>query len=105
MEWFFLILAGLFEIIWAVGLKYTESFTKLIPSVVTIVAMVLSFWFLSIALKVLPLGASYAIWTGIGTLGTVIFGILWLGESAHLMKLVFIALILIGIIGLKTQVS
>lgn len=101
MEWLVLTLAGIFEIVWAVGLKYTEGFTKWIPSIITLTAMLLSFWLLSIAMRTLPLGISYAIWTGIGTIGTVIFGILWLGESANLMKLMFISLILIGILGLK----
>lgn len=103
MEWFILTLAGIFEIIWAVGLKYTEGFTKFIPSSITIAAMFISFWLLSIALKTLPLGVSYAVWTGIGTIGTVIFGIILLGESASIMKIIFIALILIGIIGLKVS--
>lgn len=105
MEWFFLILAGIFEIVWAVGLKSTEEFTKLIPSSITIAAMIVSFWFLSIALKTLPIGIAYAVWTGIGTLGTVILGILWLGESASILKLIFIALILIGIVGLRVTSS
>lgn len=103
MEWIILTLAGIFEIVWAVGLKYTEGFTKFIPSTITISAMLLSFWLLSISMRTLPLGISYAIWTGIGTIGTVIFGILWLDESASIIKIIFISLILIGIIGLKVS--
>lgn len=103
MEWIILMLAGIFEIVWAIGLKYTEGFTKLIPSSITVAAMLLSFWLLSIAMRTLPLGISYAIWTGIGTIGTVIFGILWLGESASIIKIIFISFILMGIIGLKVS--
>lgn len=103
MEWIILTLAGFLEIVWAVGLKYTDGFTKLVPSVFTIVAMLLSFWLLSLSLKTLPLGISYAVWTGIGIMGTAIFGILWLGESASVLKIVFISLILIGIIGLNVS--
>lgn len=103
MEWIVLTLAGIFEIAWAIGLKYTEGFTKFIPSSLTVTAMLLSFWLLSIAMRTLPLGMSYAIWTGIGTIGTVIFGILWLGESASIVKIICISFILIGIIGLKVS--
>lgn len=101
MNWIYLIIAGLFEIVWAVGLKYSEGFTRVIPTTFTVATMLLSFWFLSLAMRTLPLGTSYAIWTGIGTLGTVIFGIIWLGESASLLRLLFIGLILAGIVGLK----
>ena len=103
MEWIVLILAGILEIVWAVGLKYTEGFTKITPSIVTIIAMFLSFWLLSISMRTLPLSISYAIWTGIGTVGTVIFGIMWLGESSSVIKIFFISLILIGILGLKVS--
>ena len=103
MEWIILTLAGIFEIVWAIGLKYTEGFTKFIPSSITVTAMLLSFWLLSIAMRTLPIGISYAIWTGIGTIGTVIFGILWQGESASIIKIIFISFILIGIIGLKVS--
>ena len=103
MEWIILTLAGIFEIVWAIGLKYTEGFTKFIPSSITVTAMLLRFWLLSIAMRTLPLGISYAIWTGIGTIGTVIFGILWQGESASIIKIIFISFILIGIIGLKVS--
>lgn len=101
MGWLALLLAGLFEVVWASGLKYTEGFTKLTPSLITIAAMTISFWLLSYSLKTLPLSTSYAIWTGIGTVGTFVFGILWLGESSEIIKLIFVGFILVGIIGLK----
>ena len=101
MAWIILALAGIFEIVWAVGLKYTEGFTKLLPSSLTIAAMLLSFWLLSISMRTLPLGTSYAVWTGIGTIGTAIFGIVWLGESAGIVKIMCISCILLGILGLK----
>ncbi|MGB9696319.1 MAG: DMT family transporter [Ignavibacteria bacterium] len=101
MEWLFLILAGLLEIGWAIGLKYTNGFTVFLPSVITVVLMILSFIFLSIAVREIPLGTAYAIWTGIGTLGTVIFGIILFDEATDVVRLFFIAIILIGIIGLK----
>ncbi len=101
MHWIILLIAGIFEISWAVGLKYSHGFTQLIPSVITIVCMLASFYFLALALKSLPLGTAYAIWTGIGTLGTVILGIILFKEPATAMRLVCIALILCGITGLK----
>jgi len=101
MSWVYLFIAGLFEIGWAIGLKYTEGFTKLWPSVVTIVGMILSFYFLSVAVKSIPIGTAYAIWTGIGAVGTAILGIILFGESKELMRLFFILLIIIGITGLK----
>jgi quaternary ammonium compound-resistance protein SugE len=101
MGWFYLILAGLLEIIWAVGIKYTIGFTKLIPSVITIVSMVLSVFFLSLSLKTLSLGTAYAVWTGIGTIGTALFGIMLFNESSNIIKILFICLIVIGIAGLK----
>jgi quaternary ammonium compound-resistance protein SugE len=101
MAWTYLLLAGLCEIVWAIGLKYSHGFTRLWPSVITILIMLLSFVLLSQAMRTLPLGTAYAIWTGIGTIGTVALGIAWLGESANLMRLGCIALIVVGIIGLK----
>lgn len=101
MKWVLLVIAGLLETCWAVGLKYSQGFTKLVPSVLTILGMIASFYFLSLALKNLPLGTAYAIWTGIGTVGTVILGIILLKEPADLISLVFIGFIVIGIIGLK----
>ena len=101
MQWFILILAGLLEIGWAVGLKYTDGFTRLWPSVFTILAMGLSLGLLGIAVKDLPVGTAYAVWMGIGTVGTVIFGIVFFGESASLLRLASVGLILLGVIGLK----
>ncbi len=101
MHWMFLFIAGLFEISWAVGLKFSHGFTQLIPSVLTVAGMVASFYFLSLALKNLPLGTAYAIWTGIGTIGTVIFGIVLFKEPVTAMRLICIALIISGITGLK----
>lgn len=101
MSWIYLFIAGLFEIGWAVGLKYTEGFTKLWPSVVTIIGMILSFYFLSTAVKSIPIGTAYAIWTGIGAVGTAILGIILFGESKEITRIFFIILIVIGIVGLK----
>lgn len=101
MHWTFLIIAGLFEVSWAIGLKFSQGFTQIIPSVLTIVCMILSFYFLALALKNLPLGTAYAIWTGIGTIGTVIFGILLFKEPITTMKIVCTLLIICGISGLK----
>jgi len=101
MAWIVLLLAGLFEIGWAVGLKYTEGFTRLGPSALTAGAMAVSLGLLGIALKSLPLGTAYAVWTGIGTIGTAIFGILILGEPATVFRIGCIALIVVGLVGLK----
>jgi quaternary ammonium compound-resistance protein SugE len=101
MPWILLVLAGLFEIGWAVGLKYTEGFTRLWPSVGTLAAMVVSVALLGVAVKSLPLGTAYAMWTGIGAVGTVLLGIVLFGESASLVRLACVGLILIGLIGLK----
>ena len=101
MHWLFLIIAGLFEICWAVGLKYSQGFTVLFPSVLTIGGMIASFYFLSLALKSLPLGTAYAIWTGIGTIGTVIFGIIIFKEPVDVVRLTCIGFIIAGIVGLK----
>ncbi|MYM74469.1 quaternary ammonium compound efflux SMR transporter SugE [Duganella sp. FT134W] len=101
MTWIILILAGLLEVVWAVGLKYTEGFTKLAPSALTLAAMAGSVGMLGLALRTLPLGTAYAIWTGIGTVGTVIYGIVMLNEPASVMRLTCIAMIVGGIIGLK----
>jgi quaternary ammonium compound-resistance protein SugE len=101
MSWIYLFIAGLFEIGWAVGLKYTEGFTKLWPSVVTIIGMILSFYFLATAVKSIPIGTAYAIWTGIGAVGTAILGIILFGESKEIIRIFFIILIVIGIVGLK----
>ena len=101
MSWIILFLAGLFEIAWAIGLKYSEGFTKLTPSIITIITMFISFYLLSLALKSLPLGTAYAVWVGIGTVGTVIAGIMLFGESMTLIRVISILFILIGIVGLK----
>ncbi|PEJ30338.1 quaternary ammonium compound-resistance protein SugE [Peribacillus butanolivorans] len=105
MAWFYLVIAGLFEVIWATSLKYTEGFTKLIPSIITIVGMVISFYFLSTAIKTLPMGTAYAIWTGIGAIGAVLVGIIVFNEPKDAMRLVFVGCILIGIVGLKVTSS
>ncbi|MBU0726582.1 MAG: quaternary ammonium compound efflux SMR transporter SugE [Alphaproteobacteria bacterium] len=101
MAWVALFFAGLFEIGWAVGLKYTHGFTRLWPSLGTIAAMAVSFALLSLALKTLPLGTAYAIWTGIGTIGTALLGIWLFSEPADTLRLACIALIVAGIVGLK----
>ncbi|ABR35570.1 MULTISPECIES: quaternary ammonium compound efflux SMR transporter SugE [Clostridium] len=101
MTWLMLIVAGLFETGWAIGLKYSEGFTRLIPSVFTIIGMIASFYFLSLALKSLPLGTAYAIWTGIGTVGTVALGIILFKEPVDIIRLICIGFIVIGIVGLK----
>lgn len=101
MAWFILLLAGLSEVGWAVGLKYTHGFTRLWPTLGTVAAMIVSLWLLGLALKELPIGTAYAIWTGIGTIGTAILGIVLFGESAAVMRLVCIGLIVAGIVGLK----
>lgn len=101
MNWFILIIAGLFEIAWAIGLKYTEGFTRLWPTVGTVLAMGISVGLLGIAMKSLPVGTAYAVWVGVGAVGTAILGIVLFGESANAGRLVSLALILAGIIGLK----
>jgi quaternary ammonium compound-resistance protein SugE len=101
MDWIFLIIAGLFEIAWAIGLKYTEGFSRAAASALTVAAMVASFLFLSLALKTIPIGTGYAVWTGIGAAGTAILGIVLFSESAALPRLLCIAVIIAGIVGLK----
>ena len=101
MAWVYLILAGVLEVGWAVGLKYTAGFTRLFPSVLTLACMVLSLWLLALSLRSLPLGTAYAIWTGIGTVGTVVLGIILFEEAATAARLACVALILAGIVGLK----
>jgi quaternary ammonium compound-resistance protein SugE len=101
MEWVYLVTAGFFEVGWAMGLKYSQGFTKILPSVITVAGMVASFYFLSLSLKSLPLGNAYAIWTGIGTVGTVVLGIILFKEPINVMRMICIALIVIGIVGLK----
>ena len=101
MNWLILITAGLLEIGWAIGLKYTEGFTRVWPTVGTLVAMVLSVVLLSIAMKSLPVGTAYAVWVGVGAVGTAILGIALLGEPANAPRLLSLALIVAGIVGLK----
>ena len=101
MSWIILFIAGLLEVVWAIGLKYTHGFTRLVPSVITVTAMIVSIVMLSWAMKSLPVGTAYAVWTGIGAVGAAITGILLLGESASPMRIASLALIVMGIIGLK----
>src|SRR4051812_21609611 len=101
MAWIYLIIAGLFEIGWAIGLKYTHGFSKLWPSVATIGAMIASFCFLAQALKVIPIGTGYAVWTGIGAAGTALLGIVFFGESREVARVFCLGLIIAGVIGLK----
>ncbi|ESW67303.1 multidrug transporter [Mesorhizobium sp. LSJC285A00] len=101
MSWIFLFFAGLFEIGWAIGLKYTDGFSKPLPTVLTVASMIISLGLLGLALKTLPVGTAYAVWTGIGTVGTALLGIWLLGEPATAIRLACIALIVCGIMGLK----
>lgn len=101
MPWFLLFVAGLFEVAWALGLKFTDGFTRLWPSVGTLGAMAISFGLLATAMKSLPVGTAYAVWTGIGAVGTVVAGMVWLDESLNPNRLVCLALIVTGVLGLK----
>ncbi|WP_060509099.1 quaternary ammonium compound efflux SMR transporter SugE [Pseudomonas sp. NBRC 111124] len=105
MSWIILFFAGLFEVGWAVGLKYTDGFSKPLPTALTVAAMAVSLGLLGLAMKELPLGTAYAIWTGVGAVGTVIAGIILFGESMALVRLVSVALIITGLIGLKVSAS
>ena len=105
MAWVLLVVAGLFEIVWAVALKYSEGFEKLWPTVIFGVAAYISFTCLSKAIKYLPMGTSYAVWTGIGAVGIAIVGMVWFNEPVNLVRIVCISLILIGIAGLKLSAS
>jgi quaternary ammonium compound-resistance protein SugE len=101
MAWIVLFVAGLFEVAWAIGLKYTEGFTRLVPSVATVAAMIVSVVLLALAMRSLPVGTAYAVWTGIGAVGTVILGIVLFAEPATVARLACIGLIVAGIVGLK----
>lgn len=101
MNWVLLMIAGLLEIVWAVGMKYTEGFTRLWPSVVTVAAMIASIVLLGMAMKSLPVGTAYAVWVGVGAVGTAVIGILALGEPATTMRLLSLGLIVAGVVGLK----
>ncbi|MGF6153586.1 quaternary ammonium compound efflux SMR transporter SugE [Pseudomonas fluorescens] len=103
MPWIILFFAGLFEVGWAVGLKYTDGFSRPLPTVLTVGAMVISLGLLGLAMKDLPLGTAYAIWTGVGAVGTVIAGIILFGESMALFRLASVALIIVGLVGLKVS--
>jgi quaternary ammonium compound-resistance protein SugE len=101
MNWIVLIIAGLFEVGWAIGLKYTEGFTRLWPSVFTVSSMIVSLALLGLAMRSLPAGTAYAIWVGVGIVGTVLAGIFFLGEPGGMLKIASIVLIIVGIVGLK----
>lgn len=101
VAWIYLIIAALFECGWAIGLKYTDGFTKIWPSAFTIVAMIISFQFLALAMKTIPVGTAYAIWTGIGTVGVAVLGMVLFGESKDIARILCITLIIAGVIGLK----
>lgn len=105
MSWIILFCAGLFEIGWAVGLKYTDGFSRPLPTLLTVAAMAISIGLLGLAVKELPLGTAYAVWTGVGAVGTVIAGIILFGESMALVRLASVALIIAGLIGLKVSAS
>lgn len=101
MSWVYLFIAGIFEIVWAIALKYSNGFKNLIPSIVTVIGMIISFGFLSISLKNLSVGTAYAIWTGIGAVGTVIMGVILFKDIISPIKILFLIMIIGGIIGLK----
>ncbi len=103
MSWLYLVIAGMFEIAWAIGLKYTEGFTRVWPSTGTLMAMITSLYFLAQALKTIPVGTGYAVWTGIGAAGTAILGMVLFAESTALLRLVSLVLIVTGIVGLKVS--
>ncbi len=101
MAWTYLVIAGLFECAWAIGLKFTEGFTRFWPSLFTILSMVISFWLLSLAMRSIPIGTAYAVWTGIGAVGVAVLGMAIFGESRDLMRVICLLLIVSGILGLK----
>jgi len=101
MAWTYLFIAGLLECGWAIGIKYTDGFSKLVPSVLVIAAMAASFWLLSIAMKTIPVGTAYAVWTGIGATGVAALGMLLMGESREIIRVLCLLLIVAGIVGLK----
>ncbi|WP_193074090.1 quaternary ammonium compound efflux SMR transporter SugE [Pseudomonas sp. FME51] len=105
MNWAILVVAGLFEIGWAIGLKYTEGFTRLWPTLGTALSMLISVWLLGLAMKTLPVGTAYAVWVGIGAVGTVLLGMLLFDEPANPLRLVSLVLIGAGIVGLKLATS
>ena len=101
MAWVILVVAGLFEVAWAIGLKYSEGLTRTWPTLGTVAAMIISLWLLAIAMKSLPVGTAYSVWVGVGAVGTVILGIVLLGEPANALRLASVALVIAGIVGLK----
>jgi quaternary ammonium compound-resistance protein SugE len=101
MAWVILTIAGVFEVGWAIGLKYTEGFTRLWPTVGTVLSMIISLWLLGVAMKSLPVGTAYSVWVGVGSVGTVALGIVLLGEPVNAARLISVALIIGGIVGLK----
>ena len=101
MTWIILTIAGFFEVGWAIGLKYTAGFTRLWPTVGTLLSMIISLWLLGIAMKTLPVGTAYAVWVGVGAVGTVVLGIVLFGEPVNIARLISIVLIIAGIVGLK----
>ncbi len=101
MDWIYILIASVFEISWAVGLKYSEGFTQLKATILTIITMILSYVFLSLGAKDIPIGTAYAVWTGIGAVGTAIYGILFFNEPKELLRIAFIFLIVVGIVGLR----
>ena len=105
MEWLLLLIAGFFEISWAVGMKYSNGFTNLWASVFTVITMIASFYFLALSLKNIPLGTAYAVWTGIGTIGTVILGIILFKEPASILRFTCIVMIICSIVGLRLLTS
>jgi len=103
--WYALVVAGLFEVVWAVGLKYTDGFTKFWPSLLTLAGMGVSFWFLSNSLKTIPMGTAYTVWTAIGAVGTVLYGICFLKEPVTILRVLCISMIIAAVIGLKLSAS
>jgi quaternary ammonium compound-resistance protein SugE len=101
MAWMLLIIAGVLEVVWALGLKYSDGFTRLVPSVVVVIGAAASFWLLSLSMRVLPAGTAYAVWVGIGAVGTAVFGMVLLGEAATVARLACLVLIVAGVLGLK----
>jgi len=101
MSWLILFVAGLFEIVWAIGLKYTDGFTRLVPSVITLIAAAISFGLLGLAMKTLPVGTAYSVWVGIGAAGTVLMGVLLFSEPVNALRIGSVALIVLGVLGLK----
>ncbi|MEC0230363.1 quaternary ammonium compound efflux SMR transporter SugE [Paenibacillus alba] len=101
MAWLYLVIAGVFEVVWAISLKFSNGFTRLVPSAITFAGMAVSFYFLAVATKTLPIGTAYAAWTGIGAVGAIIIGTLFLDEPISVTRILFMVLILVGVLGLK----